>query len=132
MIINGENDQKLFIFEPKWYIFGKKWWKFMQKSMFKIAHIWMKWLKSNWFYQCKKWSNNLKKLSFSSIFMQFYHMYVDNKSTFVDILHAENWKKLGQKTCQKWKIKQFSKESKIVNSTPNHVLNSGKNSYRVF
>ena len=71
MIINGENDQKLFIFEPKWYIFGKKWWKFMQKSMFKIAHIWMKWLKSNWFYQCKKWSKTWKNYHFHPFLCNF-------------------------------------------------------------
>ena len=64
--------------------------------------------------------------------MQFHHMYVNNKSNFVDILHAENWKKLREKTCQKWKIAQLSKSSKIINSAPNHILNSGKNSYRVF
>ena len=40
--------------------------------------------------------------------------------------------KLRKKACQKWKIKQFSESSKIVNSAPNHVLNSGKNSYRMF
>ena len=64
--------------------------------------------------------------------MLFHHMYVNNKSNFVDILHAENWKKLREKTCQKWKITQFWKSSKIINSAPNHVLNSRKNSYRVF
>ena len=37
-----------------------------------------------------------------------------------------------EKACQKWKIKEFSKSSKFVNSAPNHVLNSGKNSYRMF
>ena len=40
--------------------------------------------------------------------------------------------KITLKTCKKWKIRQFSKRSKIVGSTPNHVLNSGKNSYRVY
>ena len=64
--------------------------------------------------------------------MQSHHMHVDKKSNYVDILHAENWKKLREKTCQKWKIAQLSKSSKIINSAPNHVLNSGKNSYRVF
>ena len=35
-------------------------------------------------------------------------------------------------TCQNWKIAQFSKSFKIVKKAPNHVLNSGKNRYRVF
>ena len=59
-------------------------------------------------------------------------MYADERSNHVDILYAENWEKLRKKACQKWKIKQFSESSKIVNSAPNHVLNSGKNSYRMF
>ena len=57
---------------------------------------------------------------------------MDEKSNYVDILHAENMKKIHKKTCQKWKIAQFSKSSKIVNFAPNHVLNGGKNSYRLF
>ena len=59
-------------------------------------------------------------------------MYADERSNYVDILYAENWKKLRKKSCKKWKIKEFSKSSKIVNSASNHVLNSGKNSYRMF
>ena len=60
--------------------------------------------------------------------MLFLHMYVGETKNYVDILHSENRKEFRQK----WKIKQFSKGFKIVNSAPNHILNSEKNSYRVF
>lgn len=50
IILKCENDNwRISIFEPKWYFFAIKWWKFMQKSMYKIAYIYMIWLKINWF-----------------------------------------------------------------------------------
>ena len=56
----------------------------------------------------------------------------ERKNTLCSYFTCENGKHLCEKTCQKWKIEQFSKTSKIIKTAPNHVLNSRKNSYRVF
>ena len=46
------------------------------------------------FTHAKNDSKKRKKTSFSYIFVIFHHMYMDEKSNYVDILHAENMKKM--------------------------------------
>ena len=45
-----------------------------------------------------------KKGTFSSFFIQFTHMYVNEKCNYVDILHAKTGKNSCEKAYQKWKI----------------------------
>ena len=65
-------------------------------------------------------------------FMYFHNIYGHEKSNDVDISLAENWENYVKKTLQKWKIKQFSKKFKIVNSVQNHLLSIGKKAIECF
>ena len=50
-----------------------------------------------------------EKTSFSHIFVIFHHMYMDEKSNYVDILHSENMKKCIKKHVKNGKSRNFQK-----------------------
>ena len=50
-----------------------------------------------------------EKTSFSYIFFIFHHMYMDEKSNYIDILHAENMKKSIKKHVKNGKSCNFQK-----------------------
>ena len=83
---------------------------------------------NNW----KKVVKTLKKVHFHPFSYNF-PICMWMKNEIMSIFYMQKTaKKIAWKTCQKWKIEQFSKSSKIIKSASNHVLNSGKNSYRLF
>ncbi len=54
-------------------------------------------------------TEKMKKLAFSCIFMQFPHMYVNEKLNYVDILHAKTEKNDVKKHVKNGKSRNFQK-----------------------
>ena len=63
----------------------------------------------------EKTGENVKKSTFSSIFIQFTHMYVTEKWNYVHILHAKNGKKSLKKHVKNGKSSNFQKALKSSN-----------------
>ena len=63
----------------------------------------------------EKSGENVKKSTFSSIFIQFPHMYVNEKWNYVHILHAKNGKKSLEKHVKNGKSSNFQKALKSSN-----------------